>query len=461
MEQKILGDAALSRACEMLDEFDALGALFDDSKFMLIEKEAIAAQKHFKSAAAFSSEVKQKIIKVFGRITDNKEEIVKMRQGVQNGTSMVDEARGMTEDLARQFSLVRMFPTLSRSTSAVSVESSRDASRMGSRMSTPAMQNSPFEKPLRLLVDAKELFVKAKVKAPLQELCSTVDMLHTIAVERKDKHFKDGLSHVAASQNALQAATVSQNSDANEVENCIDDARKKLMLAKFAFGNGSYSDVVLEYYKHDPELSVRESDGATQEVLRPSAPAGESQTDLKANRLELNIHGHQICDDLEDEIEAEEEAWRKRHEHEVKEAFKCIEMCNEAVEKKAFNRAHECFKRANDLFKQTNNDALDAMRKALNQAEMKDRTLSKQIKGEAQAKSEQARSALDDGQLELAVITVEDALEMCHRCDDKDLMQAAEEIKTAAVSVANETYGTVASKLQVRQADLISTSHPF
>lgn len=51
----------------------------------------------------------------------------------------------------------------------------------------------------------------------------------------------------------------------------------------------------------------------------------------------------------------------------VMEGFKCIEMCKEAVEKKAFNRANECYKRASDLFKRTRADILEATRKSLNQ----------------------------------------------------------------------------------------------
>ena len=51
----------------------------------------------------------------------------------------------------------------------------------------------------------------------------------------------------------------------------------------------------------------------------------------------------------------------------VAEAFKCLDMCNEAIAKKAFNRANECFKRASDLFKHTNGDTLEATRKTLNQ----------------------------------------------------------------------------------------------
>lgn len=51
----------------------------------------------------------------------------------------------------------------------------------------------------------------------------------------------------------------------------------------------------------------------------------------------------------------------------VLEAFKCIEMCKDAIDKKAFNRANECFKRAGDLFKRTNTETLEATRKHLNQ----------------------------------------------------------------------------------------------
>jgi hypothetical protein len=51
----------------------------------------------------------------------------------------------------------------------------------------------------------------------------------------------------------------------------------------------------------------------------------------------------------------------------IVEAFKCIEMCKDAIEKKAFNRANECYKRASDLFKRTRADILEATRKNLNQ----------------------------------------------------------------------------------------------
>jgi len=51
----------------------------------------------------------------------------------------------------------------------------------------------------------------------------------------------------------------------------------------------------------------------------------------------------------------------------VVEAFKCIDMCKDAIEKKAFNRANECYKRASDLFKRTRADILEATRKNLNQ----------------------------------------------------------------------------------------------
>jgi hypothetical protein len=417
VEQKVLGEAALGRACQMLEEFDATGALFEDTKFALIEKEAIAAQKHFKSAAAFSAELKQRIVKVFALITEDKEEIVRMRQGVQHGSTMVGEARSIIEELARSFSMARMFPTLSRSSSVQSFAGG-DASREGSRMSTPSLGHSPFEKPLRLLTDAK------------------------------GKHFKDGLTHADASKAALQSAGAAQNTDANEVDRCFEDARKKLMLAKFAFNNGSYSDLVLQYERQDPESFMSELEVVAQDVHRPAS--GAAQEPQGSGKMEIpQIDSQHLCDELEDEIEEEEKAWDKKHTLEVKEAFKCIEMCHEALEKKAFNRANECFKRAHDLFKHTNHDVLETMRKTLNQAELKDRTLSKQIKGEAKAKSEQAQAALVGGQLELAVITVEEALEMCHRCDDSDLMQAAEKIKAAAVSVANETYETVSQKLKV------------
>ena len=431
----------------MLEEFDATGALFEDTKFALIEKEAIAAQKHFKSAAAFSAELKQRIVKVFALITEDKEEIVRMRQGVQHGSTMVGEARSIIEELARSFSMARMFPTLSRSSSVQSFAGG-DASREGSRMSTPSLGHSPFEKPLRLLTDAKGLFVKAKVLAPFQDLRAAFHMLHIIAVQRKGKHFKDGLTHADASKAALQSAGAAQNTDANEVDRCFEDARKKLMLAKFAFNNGSYSDLVLQYERQDPESFMSELEVVAQDVHRPAS--GAAQEPQGSGKMEIpQIDSQHLCDELEDEIEEEEKAWDKKHTLEVKEAFKCIEMCHEALEKKAFNRANECFKRAHDLFKHTNHDVLETMRKTLNQAELKDRTLSKQIKGEAKAKSEQAQAALVGGQLELAVITVEEALEMCHRCDDSDLMQAAEKIKAAAVSVANETYETVSQKLKV------------
>ena len=85
---------------------------------------------------------------------------------------------------------------------------------------------------------------------------------------------------------------------------------------------------------------------------------------------------------------------------------------------------------------------------------MKDRTLSKQIKGEAKSKSEKASAAIRDSNFELAVELAQEALEMCHRCEDQDLLAAAETIKNSAVSVAKETYTVAVDKLKTILADV-------
>jgi len=50
-------------------------------------------------------------------------------------------------------------------------------------------------------------------------------------------------------------------------------------------------------------------------------------------------------------------------------------------------------------------------------------------------------------------VTAEEALEMCHRCEDPDLLAAAEQIKKAAVDVAKETYSSAVEKIHQNIAE--------
>ena len=51
----------------------------------------------------------------------------------------------------------------------------------------------------------------------------------------------------------------------------------------------------------------------------------------------------------------------------VKEAFNAIDMCEEAIVKKAFTRANDCLKRAIELFKHTHSETVAKIRTNLNQ----------------------------------------------------------------------------------------------
>ena len=51
----------------------------------------------------------------------------------------------------------------------------------------------------------------------------------------------------------------------------------------------------------------------------------------------------------------------------VKEAFHAIDMCEEAIAKKAFTRANDCLKRAIELFKHTHSETVAKIRTNLNQ----------------------------------------------------------------------------------------------
>jgi ankyrin repeat protein len=95
----------------------------------------------------------------------------------------------------------------------------------------------------------------------------------------------------------------------------------------------------------------------------------------------------------------------------------------------------------------------ESMTRCMWQAEIKDRTLSKQIKGEAKTKTEKASEARRQSNFELAVVLSEEALEMCHRCEDQDLLAAAETVKQSAVNMAKETYTAAVEKLKAILAD--------
>ena len=442
-EQKVLGEKALRSTEEMLQEFEELGAQFDDTKFALIEKEAIAAQKYFKSAASFSAGIKQKLVKTLSRIPADREYLLKLRQGVIHALNNISEAREMIEGPERKIA---------------------------------SSDQSPYSKPLQLLAEAKDLFVMAKVKTEIRELVPTFEILMNSAIEGKIKKSEEASKYVQEGRRALREAAIAQGSNAAQVEILMTEAKKQLTLARHTFCIATQSDAVLEYYKNHSEIfgkrllhEILERDYLFFEYYRdhpeifgkrlpsPTDP-GKSATQRNQNEAkdaerfpgwDLPVaNGAQLCDDFEDEIEEQQKSWAIQHQEEVEKAKECIEMCKEAIEKKAFNRANESFKIARDLFKNTHAEILEATSRVLSQAEMKDRTLSKQIKGEAKAKCERARAALQNASLYLAVVTIEEALEMCLRCNDGPLLSVTEGIKKEAVSVATEKYSETVQQVQ-------------
>jgi hypothetical protein len=304
-DQKMQGEEALQNACNLLDEFDRTGALFDDHKFAIVEQDANAAQKFFKSAISYSSELKAKILDVLSRCAESREDILRLRQGVSQANENIEQARILIDDLTQQQgSMARTMSTgtLNRSTSQTSI----------SRQATPAHQHrSPFQTPLQLLVDAKELFTRAKVTSEFKYLINASQWLMSIAVERKGKQIQEGLSIVDSSKALLQEAMVAQNSNAELVSTCYNDARKKLALAKSAFRRAGFSDLVLEYEKKDPALfqdkTMIPSGSDLDIVSTPQPPPSKAPS----------VDGLQICDDLEDEIDNLEQAWKTRHDQEV------------------------------------------------------------------------------------------------------------------------------------------------
>ena len=387
-EQKVLGEKALRSTEEMLQEFEELGAQFDDTKFALIEKEALAAQKYFKRAASFSASIKQKLVTTLSRLPADREYLLKLRQGVLHALNNISEAREMIEGRERKIA---------------------------------SSDQSPYSKPLQLLAEAKDLFVMAKVKTELRELVSAFEILMNSAIEEKIKKSEEASKYVQEGRRALREAAIAQGSNAAQVEILMTEAKKQLTLARHTFCIATQSDAVLEYFRDHPEIFGKR-------LPSPTDP-GKSATQKNQNEAkdaeqfpgwDLPVaNGAQLCDDFEDEIEEQQKSWAIQHQEEVEKAKECIEMCKEAIEKKAFNRANESFKIARDLFKNTHAEILEATSRVLSQAEIKDRTLSKQIKGEAKVKCERARTALQNAQsVYLAVVTIEEALEMCLRCDD-------------------------------------------
>jgi hypothetical protein len=165
---------------------------------------------------------------------------------------------------------------------------------------------------LQLLVDAKELFTRAKVTAEFKDLINASQWLMSIAVERKGKQIQEGLSIVDSSKALLQEAMIAQNSNAELVSTCYKDARKKLALAKSAFCRAGFSDLVLEYEKKDPELFEDEKtkrSGSDLDIVSTPQPPPPSKAP--------SVDGVQMCEDLEDEIDNLEEAWKTRHDQEV------------------------------------------------------------------------------------------------------------------------------------------------
>jgi hypothetical protein len=307
-DQKIQGEEALQNACDLLDEFDRTGALFDDNKFAIVEKDANAAQKFFKSAISYSSELKAKILDVLSRCAESREEIVRLRQGVSQANSNIEQARTLIDELTQQQG------SMARTISSGTVYRSTSQSQLsGSRQTTPAHQHrSPFQTPLKLLVDAKELFTRAKVTAEFKDLINASQWLMSIAVERKGKQIQEGLSIVDSSKALLQEAMIAQNSNAELVSTCYKDARKKLALAKSAFCRAGFSDLVLEYEKKDPELFEDEKtkrSGSDLDIVSTPQPPSPSKAP--------SVDGVQMCEDLEDEIDNLEEAWKTRHDQEV------------------------------------------------------------------------------------------------------------------------------------------------
>ena len=211
-EQKLLGERALKTANELLDQFVQQGALFDEFKFADIEKEALNAQKHFKSASAFSSEMKQRIVKILNRTTEDKEKLVRLRQGVTRGLKNIEDARNLIQDMAQTSSGIyeRSMSTSSSRPISSSANSTRTmSSPANSRTFSSAQaltqnqtvvgfmqQTSPFDKPLKLLAEAKDLLTTAKVSAEFKELVETFLMLVEIAISRKNDKVKQALAYV-------------------------------------------------------------------------------------------------------------------------------------------------------------------------------------------------------------------------------------------------------------------------
>jgi len=299
-DQKAQGDTALNNCSALLADFEATGALFDDQHFASIEKNAVAAQKCFKSAACFSADLKSQIVSVLSQTSESKEAIVRLRQGVSRGNTNLEKARVCIEDLTQKANpgLSRVYSTASRTASI--------ASEKGAVKAVPSASHaSPFERPFSMLLEARELFTNAKIESEFQELVAVFEMLHTITVERKIKQTTEALAHVQASQARILDATTAQNTSAEQVELCYDDARKKLLHAKSAFRRAACSDVVLDYrIQHSRFFRMhRRRDLETSDHAAPQIP---------------DVNGTQACEDLEDEIEAEAKAWQTRHEQEVR-----------------------------------------------------------------------------------------------------------------------------------------------
>jgi len=239
---------------------------------------------------------------LLSKTTAAREEIVRLRQGVTQANSNIEEARQIIEILNLQSGDTR---NLKRALDdRISRIDDRPTTPMAAGRGWDPNQDSPFERPLLLLVHAKELYTQAKVIAEFKELSATLDSLYHIATERKQKLIQEGLLQVQASQNFVKDAELAQNSSADQVATCYSNSRSKLDLAKHAFHRASFSNVVLEYFTKENIHSKEQEVGDMNRILQSMEKKAEND-------------GAKTCQDMEDEIVRAEEAWAKRHAKEV------------------------------------------------------------------------------------------------------------------------------------------------